>query len=114
MVLAPEHPLVDALTTRRARPRSRHTATDARRKTEIDRLSTDREKTGVAAGRARHQPDQRRAHPDLDRRLRADARYGTGAIMAVPAHDERDFAFAQRFGLPIRAVVAPADADART
>ena len=72
MVLAPEHPLVEELTA----PIGQRDAVEqyrfeARRKSEIDRLSTDREKTGVAAGRVRDQPDQRRAHPDLDRRLRA-------------------------------------------
>ena len=71
MVLAPEHPLVATLTApeRRAEVEAYVAATAA--KTEIDRLSTDREKTGVAHRRRRDQPGQRRADPDLRRRLRA-------------------------------------------
>ncbi|MEJ7696057.1 MAG: hypothetical protein WKF78_05400 [Candidatus Limnocylindrales bacterium] len=77
----------------------------ARRRTEIDRLSTDREKTGVAIGADAVNPINGERIPIFI----ADyvlSGYGTGAIMAVPAHDERDFAFAQRFELPIRRVVA--------
>ena len=77
----------------------------ARRRTEIDRLSTDREKTGVAIGADAINPINGERIPIFI----ADyvlSGYGTGAIMAVPAHDERDFAFAQQFGLPIRRVVA--------
>ena len=66
----PEHPLVPTLTHPDRRPRSTAYVEQARRRTEIDRLSTDREKTGVALGRRRDQPGQRRAHPDLHRRLR--------------------------------------------
>ena len=77
----------------------------ARRRTEIDRLSTDREKTGVAIGADAINPINGEQIPIYI----ADyvlSGYGTGAIMAVPAHDERDFAFAKQFGLPIRRVVA--------
>ena len=77
----------------------------ARRRTEIDRLSTDREKTGVAIGADAINPVNGERIPIFI----ADyvlAGYGTGAIMAVPAHDDRDFAFAQMFGLEIRRVVA--------
>ncbi len=91
--------------TRTGAPRSRPTSTQARRRTEIERLSTDREKTGVALGADAINPVNGERIPIFI----ADyvlAGYGTGAIMAVPAHDERDFAFAQQFGLPIRRVVA--------
>ena len=71
MVLAPEHPLVDELTAPDQQAAVESYRFEARRKSEIERLSTDREKTGVALGSVRDQPDQRRAHPDLDRRLRA-------------------------------------------
>ena len=101
MVLAPEHPLVDdADRTRTGAPRSRRTSTQARRRTEIERLSTDREKTGVALGRGRDQPGQRRAHPDLDRRLRA-----------VRLRHRRDHGRARprRARLRVRAAVRPAD-----
>ena len=82
----------------------------ARRRTEIDRLSTDREKTGIALGAEAVNPVNGEHIPIYI----ADyvlGGYGTGAIMAVPAHDERDFAFAQQFGLPIRRVVAAPDTD---
>ena len=74
----------------------------ARRETEIERLSTEREKTGVPIGAEAVNPVNGERIPIwiADYVL---ATYGTGAIMAVPGHDERDFAFAQRFGLPIRA-----------
>ena len=74
--------------------------------TEIERLSTDREKTGVSIGGDTINPIDGERIPIwiADYVL---AGYGTGAIMAVPAHDERDFAFARAFGLAIRRVVAP-------
>jgi leucyl-tRNA synthetase len=105
MVLAPEHPLVPVLTTADRLAEVEAYTGEARRKTEIDRLSTDREKTGVAIGADAINPVNGERIPIFI----ADyvlSGYGTGAIMAVPAHDERDFAFAQRFGLPIRRVVA--------
>ncbi|HET7830004.1 MAG TPA: leucine--tRNA ligase [Candidatus Limnocylindrales bacterium] len=110
MVLAPEHPLVAQLTApdRKADVDAYVAATQA--KTEIDRLSTDREKTGVPIGADAINPVNGARIPIFI----ADyvlATYGTGAIMAVPAHDERDFAFATRYGLPIIRVIAPRDAD---
>ena len=105
MVLAPEHPLVLALTAPEKRTEVDAYVEQARRRTEIDRLSTDREKTGVAIGADAINPINGETIPIFI----ADyvlSGYGTGAIMAVPAHDERDFAFALRFGLPIRRVVA--------
>ena len=112
MVLAPEHPLVaDADARRTGAPRSTRTSSRRAGETEIDRLSTDREKTGVAIGADAINPVNGERIPIFI----ADyvlAGYGTGAIMAVPAHDERDFAFAQRFGLPIRRVVAAPGTDA--
>jgi leucyl-tRNA synthetase len=105
MVLAPEHPLVAVLTAPEKRAEVDAYVEQARRRTEIDRLSTDREKTGVAIGADAINPinDETIAIFIADYVLSG---YGTGAIMAVPAHDERDFAFARRFGLPIRRVVA--------
>jgi leucyl-tRNA synthetase len=105
MVLAPEHPLVIALTAPDKRAEVDAYVEQARRRTEIDRLSTDREKTGIAIGADAINPINGETIPIFI----ADyvlSGYGTGAIMAVPAHDERDFEFAQRFGLPIRRVVA--------
>jgi leucyl-tRNA synthetase len=105
MVLAPEHPLVPALTAPARRAEVDAYIEQARRRTEIDRLSTDREKTGVAIGADAVNPVNGERIPIFI----ADyvlSGYGTGAIMAVPAHDERDYAFAAAFGLPIRRVVA--------
>jgi leucyl-tRNA synthetase len=105
MVLAPEHPLVDKLTHPERRDEVQRYVAAAARQTEIERLSTDREKTGVFTGAYAINPVNGERIPiwTADYVL---AGYGTGAIMAVPAHDERDFAFARRFNLPIRRVVA--------
>ncbi|HEX8940332.1 MAG TPA: leucine--tRNA ligase, partial [Candidatus Limnocylindrales bacterium] len=106
MVLAPEHPLVGRLTHPERQAEVDAYIARAERETEIERLSTEREKTGVFTG-------SYAVNPVNDERIQiwvADyvlAGYGTGAIMAVPAHDERDFAFARRFGLPVRRVIAP-------
>ncbi len=105
MVLAPEHPLVPKLTHPNRLAEVEAYVGQARRRTEIDRLSADREKTGIAIGAEAVNPVNGERIPIFI----ADyvlASYGTGAIMAVPAHDERDFEFAQRFGLEIRRVVA--------
>ena len=108
MVLAPEHPLVADADRAGAARRGRGLRRAGRRpQTEIERLSTDREKTGVAIGADAINPVNGERIPIFV----ADyvlGGYGTGAIMAVPAHDERDFAFAKEFGLPIRRVVARA------
>ena len=106
MVLAPEHPLVERLTSPAQRAAVEAYITQARRQTEIERLSTEREKTGVPLGADAINPVNGERIPIFV----ADyvlSTYGTGAIMAVPAHDERDFTFAVRFGLPIPQVVAP-------
>ena len=105
MVLAPEHPLVGSLTHPDRRAEVDAYIDQARRRTEIERLSTDREKTGVAIGAYAVNPvnDDRIPIYIADYVLSG---YGTGAIMAVPAHDERDFAFAKQFGLRIQRVVA--------
>ncbi len=110
MVLAPEHPLVDALTSPAQRDAVEAYRYEARRKSEIDRLAADRAKTGVPLGVDAINPinGERITIWTADYVLLG---YGTGAIMAVPAHDERDFEFARRFGLPIRQVVAPPGAE---
>jgi leucyl-tRNA synthetase len=106
MVLAPEHPLVSKLTSPERRAEVDAYVARTQTETEIERLSTDREKTGVAIGADAINPINGERIPIwiADYVL---AGYGTGAIMAVPAHDERDFAFARAFGLPVRQVVAP-------
>jgi len=105
MVLAPEHPLVSVLTAPERRKDVEAYIARAAAATEIERLSTDREKTGVALGAEAINPVNGERIPIFV----ADyvlGGYGTGAIMAVPAHDERDFEFAKQFGLSIRRVVA--------
>jgi leucyl-tRNA synthetase len=105
MVLAPEHPLVTKLTHPGQRDDVEAYVEQARRETEIERLSTDRAKTGIALGAQAINPVNGERIPIFI----ADyvlSGYGTGAIMAVPAHDERDFEFARKFELEIRRVVA--------
>ena len=106
MVLAPEHPLVGELTTAGQRAAVAAYQDEARRESEIERLSTEKDKTGVFTGAHAVNPVNGEQIPIWisDYVLMG---YGTGAIMAVPAHDERDFAFATRFGLPIVEVIAP-------
>jgi len=104
MVLAPEHPLVEQLVTEERRVAVAEYRGVAARVSEIDRMATDREKTGVFTGGYAINPVNGEKMPVwiADYVLMT---YGTGAIMAVPAHDERDFAFALKFGLPIIPVI---------
>ncbi|RME76749.1 MAG: leucine--tRNA ligase [Chloroflexi bacterium] len=110
MVLAPEHPLVPELTTDDRRAEVEAYIEQATRQTEIDRLSTEKEKTGVFIGAYAINPVNNERIPIwiADYVLMT---YGTGAIMAVPCGDERDFEFAQKYNLPIPVVVAPKDWD---
>ena len=105
MVLAPEHPLVDALTTPEQRPAVEEYRRAAASKDLVSRKIGEREKTGVFTGGFALNPATGGRIPVwvADYVL---MEYGTGAIMAVPGHDERDFEFATRFGLPIARVVA--------
>ncbi|MFC1943154.1 leucine--tRNA ligase [Chloroflexota bacterium] len=106
MVLAPEHPLVAKLTTPDRKTEVEGYIAQSQRQTEIERLSTEKEKDGVFTGAY------------VVNRLNGEKvpiwiadyvllSYGTGAVMAVPAHDDRDFAFAKKYDLPIRVVIAP-------
>ncbi len=106
MVLAPEHPLVAVLTLPEKKSEVEDYIARSRQQTEIERLSTEKGKDGVFTGAY------------VVNRLNGDRvpiwiadyvllSYGTGAVMAVPAHDERDFAFAKKYNLPIRVVIAP-------
>ena len=106
VTLAPEHPLVAELTTPDRADEVRAYQDQARRAKEIERLSTEREKTGVFIGSYAINPanDERVPIYISDYVLLS---YGTGAIQGVPAHDERDFDFARQRGLPIPVVVAP-------
>jgi leucyl-tRNA synthetase len=106
MVLAPEHPLVDALTTAEQRPAVEAYRIRATAKTEVERQTEGRDKTGVFTGAYATNPvnDERIPVFVADYVLMG---YGTGAIMAVPGQDERDWEFAERFGLPIIRTVQP-------
>ena len=113
MVLAPEHPLVDKLTTPEHREAVEKYKYQAARQSEIERMSTEKEKTGVFIGAYAINPVNDEHIPIWI----ADyvmMTYGTGAIMAVPAHDERDFEFAIKFGLPIIPVIDRPDGVARS
>jgi leucyl-tRNA synthetase len=104
-VLAPEHPLTLKIATDEQKKAVEEYIDYAAHASEIDRLSTTREKTGVFTGAYAINPVNGRRIPVYA----ADyvlATYGTGAVMAVPAHDERDFEFATKYGLPIERVVA--------
>ncbi len=106
MVLAPEHPLVAKLTTPDRKAEVEKYVFEATRQTDIDRESTEKEKAGVFIGAYAVNP----VNGEKIQIWTADyvlMTYGTGGIMAVPAHDERDFAFAKKYGLPIQLVVQP-------
>ncbi len=105
-VLAPEHPAVGRITTPEHADEVRAYVERAGRMSEIDRTDVTREKTGVFTGAYAINPANGEEIPiyAADYVLLG---YGTGAIMAVPAHDERDFEFARKYGIPIRTVVAP-------
>ena len=102
MVLAPEHPLVEKFAT----PAVQTYRTAAAKKSELERTQLEKEKTGVFTGAYAINPVNNERIPIwvADYVMMG---YGTGAIMAVPAHDTRDFEFATKFGLEIRPVVAP-------
>ncbi|HEX9680314.1 MAG TPA: leucine--tRNA ligase, partial [Anaerolineales bacterium] len=106
LVLAPEHPLVEKVTSADRIGEVRGYVQQALRQSEIQRESTEREKTGVFTGGYAVNPGSGERVPIwiADYVLMS---YGTGAIMAVPAHDERDFEFARKFGLEIRPVIQP-------
>ncbi|MFH1662967.1 MAG: leucine--tRNA ligase, partial [Chloroflexota bacterium] len=106
MMLAPEHPLVAKLTTPDKKVEVEAYIARSRRLTEIERLSTEKEKDGVFTGAYVTNRLNGKKVPIwiADYVLLG---YGTGAVMAVPAHDERDFAFAKKYNLPIRVVIAP-------
>jgi leucyl-tRNA synthetase len=106
MVLAPEHPLVEKLTVPSQRRAVQEVVEAARKEREIDRMSSEVKRLGAATGASAINPlnGEKVAIWVADYVL---ITYGTGAIMAVPAHDQRDFDFAQQFGLPIRQVIEP-------
>jgi len=106
IVLAPEHPLVQHLTSREQQRAVEQYRQAALRKSEFERSELTKEKTGVFTGAYAVNPvnDEKIPIWIADYVL---ASYGTGAIMAVPAHDQRDFEFAKKYNLPIRPVIVP-------
>lgn len=110
VVIAPEHPLVAALV--KGRPEEKAVleyVEKAKAMPEIERTGADRKKTGVPTGRFAINP----ANGDVVPLFVADyvlAEYGSGIVMGVPAHDQRDFVFAKQTGLPIKVVIQPKDA----
>jgi leucyl-tRNA synthetase len=109
-VMSPEHPAVERITTPERADEVRSYVEKAARMSEIDRTDVTREKTGVFTGAYTINPANGERIPVYiaDYVLMA---YGTGAIMAVPAHDERDGEFARKYGIEIRTVIAPPDWD---
>jgi len=108
MVLAPEHPLVDKITTDEYRAQVREYQKQASQKSDLERTELQKEKTGVFTGGYAINPVNNEKIPIwvADYVLIS---YGTGAIMAVPAHDERDYEFARKYNLPIREVISGGD-----
>ncbi|MGC8594774.1 MAG: leucine--tRNA ligase [Candidatus Kryptoniota bacterium] len=106
VVLAPEHPLVTKITTPEYRSDVEKYIDFALHENEIERASTTKEKTGVPTGAFAINPINNERIPIwiADYVLFT---YGTGAVMAVPAHDERDFEFAVKFNLPVKVVIEP-------
>lgn len=110
MVLAPEHPLVQQITTSDQKPAVEAYIQQALRQSDIQREAADKEKTGVFTGGYALNPVNGERIPIwiADYVLMT---YGTGAIMAVPAHDQRDFEFARKYDLPILVVIQPDQLD---
>lgn len=108
VVLAPENELADTLTTSENKAAVEEYKENAKKQTDIERQSLTREKTGVFTGSYAINPINGRRVPIwvADYVL---ATYGTGAVMAVPAHDDRDFAFATKYELPIERVIEGGD-----
>ena len=110
VVLAPEHPLVAALTSPAQQLAVEAFCAGVSRQSEQERIAEDRPKQGVPIGAAVRNP----ANGELLPIWIADyvlAEYGTGAVMGVPAHDQRDFLFARRYELPVKPVIIPAGSD---
>ena len=109
-VIAPEHPMVDEITTPECKAAVEAYREEANKASDIDRLSSVREKTGVFTGAYAINPINGRQVPIwiADYVLYS---YGTGCVMAVPAHDERDFVFATKYDLPIIEVIKPKEGE---
>ena len=110
VVLAPEHPLVKKLTSKKQKKLVEEYVLQTSKTNEIERLSTAKEKTGVYIGHDAYNPINGKKIPIYvaDYVLYS---YGTGAVMGVPSHDERDYAFAKKYDLPITRVIKSANSN---
>ena len=106
LVVAPEYKDIEKLTTPENKKAVEEYRANARKMSEIERLSTERVKTGVALGTHCKNPFNGEIFP-LWTADYALVEYGTGAVMAVPTHDTRDFAFAKKYNMPMKVVIAP-------
>ena len=106
LVVAPEYKDIEKLTTPENKDKVEEYRENARKMSEIERLSTERVKTGVPLGTHCKNPFNGEIFP-LWTADYALVEYGTGAVMAVPTHDTRDFAFAKKYNLPMKVVIAP-------
>lgn len=104
VVLSPEHPLVLSITTKENLDKVNAYIQEASKQSEIERVSTTKEKTGVFTGAYAIHPITQKKIPIWISSYVISS-YGTGAVMAVPAHDERDYEFASKFGLEINKVI---------
>lgn len=108
VAIAPEHPLVEKITTEECKTEVEKYKEAAKHKTQLERTELQKEKTGVFCGAYAINPFNGQKVPVFV----ADyvlANYGTGVVMAVPAHDERDFEFAKKYDLPITNSILPKD-----
>lgn len=106
LVVAPEYKDIEKLTTPENKDKVEEYRENARKMSEIERLSTERVKTGVPLGTHCKNPFNGEVFP-LWTADYALVEYGTGAVMAVPTHDTRDFAFAKKYNIPMKVVIAP-------
>ena len=106
LVVAPEYKDIEKLTTPENKDKVEEYREKARKMSEIERLSTERVKTGVPLGTHCKNPFNGEVFP-LWTADYALVEYGTGAVMAVPTHDTRDFAFAKKYNMPMKVVIAP-------
>ena len=113
LVVAPEYKDIEKLTTPENKDAVEAYRANARKMTEIERLSTDRVKTGVPLGTHCINPFNGEEFP-LWTADYALVEYGTGAVMAVPTHDTRDFDFAKKYNLPMKIVITPSHSEALT
>ena len=108
VALAPEHPYVDRFVSEERKASVKNYQEDAQRKSDLERTELATEKTGVWTGGYVLHPITKQKIPVWIAEY-VLASYGSGAVMAVPSHDQRDFEFAKKYGLPFKNVIRPCD-----